>query len=155
MDYFALFIIYFLKRVLRNNFWKKKKPNKQTNAPRNKFIYLLTKPKISQETYSILLYIVRKLIGSLCKDDDDDGNKNGKKIGLDWQNTNIACASRFLYIPLPSLHDYDVKLPHFTFCREPVYKTTTSFFFFWTLIQSFKIDLQKNSPTSDELNEME
>ena len=53
----------------------------------------------------------------------------------------------FLYLSLPSLHDYDVKLPNFTFCREREHKTTTSFFFFWTLIQSFKIDLQKNSPT--------
>ena len=47
-----------------------------------------------------------------------DGNKDGKKaIGLDWQNNNFARASRFfLYISLPSLHDFDVKLPNFTFC---------------------------------------
>ena len=32
----------------------------------------------------------------LNRDDDGDGNENGKKaIGLDWQNNNFARASRF------------------------------------------------------------
>ena len=48
--------------------------------------------------------------------DDGDGNKNGKKaMGLDWHNNNLARRSRYLYISLPSLHDYDVKRPIFTF----------------------------------------
>ena len=57
-----------------------------------------------------------EIIQSLSNN-DGDGNKNGKKaIGLDWQNNNFARTSRFLYIALPSLHDYDVKLPIFMFC---------------------------------------
>ena len=46
--------------------------------------------------------------------------------------------SRFLYISLPSLHDYDydVKIPNFTFCGGREHKTTTFFFYSWTLIQS-------------------
>ena len=44
-----------------------------------------------------------------------DGNEIGyKAVGLDWQNNNFARASLFLYISLPSLHDYDVKMPNFT-----------------------------------------
>ena len=39
--------------------------------------------------------------------------------------------------------------------REREYKTTTFFFFFLTLIQSFRIQLQKKLRTFDELNEME
>ena len=40
-------------------------------------------------------------------DADGDGNEKVKKaIGLDWQNNNFAHASRFLFIFLPSLHDY-------------------------------------------------
>ena len=37
----------------------------------------------------------------------------------------------FLSISLPSLHDYDVKLPNFTFGggRDHKFKTTTPFFF--------------------------
>ena len=50
----------------------------------------------------------RVTIGSL-RNDHRDSNENGKK-----QNNNFARASRFLYISLPSLHDYDVKLPNFT-----------------------------------------
>ena len=45
--------------------------------------------------------------------DDGEGNENVKKaIGLDLQNNNFAGALRFfvhMYIPLPSLHDHDVK----------------------------------------------
>ena len=153
MDYFALFIIYFLKKVLRNNLWKKK-TNKQTpreinlsinetqNIARNLFYTTIHRSKVNRE----LMQRRRRW----------RQQERQKTIGLDWQNTNIAHASRLLYISLPSLHDYDVKLPnYFTFCREPEHQTTTSLFFFWTLIQSFKIDLQKNSATSDELNEME
>ena len=41
-----------------------------------------------------------------------DVSENGiKAIGLDsWQNSNFARISRFLYISLPSLHDYDLKM---------------------------------------------
>ena len=54
-------------------------------------------------------------IGSL-NNYEGDGNEDGKKaIGLDKQNNNFACASRFLYISLPSLYDYNVKVPNFTF----------------------------------------
>ena len=46
-------------------------------------------------------------------------------MGLDWQNNNFARASRFLFISYPSLHDYKVKVLHFTFCRGREHKTTT------------------------------
>jgi len=42
-----------------------------------------------------------------------------------------------------------VKVPNFTFCRGRKH-WTTSFFFSRTLIQSFRIQLQKILPTSDE-----
>ena len=70
------------------------------------------------------------MVGSL-RNDESDSNENGKKaIGLDKKNNNFARASRiFLYISLPSLHDYIVKLPNFTFCRGREQKKTTFFFF--------------------------
>ena len=43
---------------------------------------------------------------------------------------NFARASRFLYISLPSLHDYGVKVPNFTFCGEREHIKTMTFFFF-------------------------
>ena len=44
---------------------------------------------------------------------------------------------------------------NFTLCRGPEHKKTTSSFFLWILIQSFRIQLKENLPTFDELNEME
>ena len=97
--------------------------------------------------------------GNLSNDDDDDdgdfdgdgnGNEKGKEaIGSDWQNNNSARIT--LFCTLPSLHDYDEKIPNFTFCGGRELKTTTFFFFSWTSIQSFRIQLQT---TFDELNEM-
>ena len=57
-------------------------------------------------------------IGSL-NNYEGDGNEDGKKaIGLDKQNKKFARASRFLYLSLPSLYDYNVKVPNFTFSRQ-------------------------------------
>ena len=56
-----------------------------------------------------------------------------KAIGLDQQNNNSARDHAFLHISLPSLHDYNVQVPNFTFCRGQEHKTTTSFSFSWTL----------------------
>ena len=49
-------------------------------------------------------------IGSLSND-DGDGNENGKKaIGLISKTTTLHVHHAFLYISLPSLHDYNVKV---------------------------------------------
>ena len=56
---------------------------------------------------------IRPTIGSLSND-DADGNENGYP---------------FLYISLPSLPDYNVKMPEFMFCRGRGHKTTTFFSF--------------------------
>ena len=70
---------------------------------------------------------------SLDADSDDSREftqreRQKKAIGLEEQN-NFARASRFLYISLSPWHDYNVKLPHFTFCQKREQKTTTFFFF--------------------------
>ena len=73
--------------------------------------------------------------------------ENGKKaIGLIRKTVTLHVHHAFLYIFVPSLHGYDVKLPNFTFCGGRERKTTTLFFFSWTLIQSVRIQLQKKSP---------
>ena len=62
--------------------------------------------------------------------DDEDGNENGKKaIGLISKPTTFHVHHAFLYISLPSLPDYNVKVPEFTFCRGREHKTTTFFSF--------------------------
>ena len=54
-----------------------------------------------------------------------------KSNRLNRQNNNSARASRFLYISLPSLHDYDV-FSVFKFYGGLKHKTTIFFFFLWT-----------------------
>ena len=63
------------------------------------------------------------------------------------KTTTLHVHHAFLYISLPSLHDYDVKMPNFTFCGEREHKTTT--------LQYFRIQLQKKLAIFDEFNEME
>ena len=64
------------------------------------------------------------------RNDDGDVKENGKRvIGLDWQTTTLHVHHAFLYISLPSLHVYNVKVPDFTYCRGREHETTTFLFF--------------------------
>ena len=95
------------------------------------------------------------IFGSLS---NDDGNvsENGKKAtGLDWQNNNLQVHHTFLFIFLPSLHDYDVKMPIFTFCGRREYKKRLSFSFPELRFSLSEFNSRKNLPTFDELIEME
>ena len=77
-------------------------------------------------------YENEKIQGNL-RNDDGDGNENGKKAtGLDMtsKTTTLHVHHAFLYISLPSLHNYHVKRPKFTFCRGREQKTTTFRFLF-------------------------
>ena len=59
-------------------------------------------------------------LGSLSNDEGDGNKSVTKATGLDWQNNNCARATR-VFVPffsLPSLHDYDVKLPISRFLEE-------------------------------------
>ena len=65
------------------------------------------------------------------RSDDGDGSENVKKeIGLISKTTTLHVHHAFLYISLPSLHNYGVKMPNFTFYggRKQA-KTTFSFSF--------------------------
>ena len=61
---------------------------------------------------------------------DGYGDKKGKKaIGLFSKTITLHVHHAFLYISLPSLHDYDVKLTNFTFCGGREQNATTLFLF--------------------------
>ena len=62
--------------------------------------------------------------------DDGDVNENGiKAIGYIGKTTTLHAHHAFLYISLPSLHDYDVNMSNFRFCGGREHMTTTFFFF--------------------------
>ena len=58
-------------------------------------------------------------MGSSRSDDGDgDGNEDVKKaVGLITKTTILLVHHALLYISLPSLHDYDVKMPNFKLYR--------------------------------------
>ena len=58
-----------------------------------------------------------------------DGKQDVKKaIGLLRKTTTLHVHHAFLYISLPSLHDYDVKMPNCKFCGGRKQATTNLFF---------------------------
>ena len=66
--------------------------------------------------------------------EDGDGNENGKKKAIGYISklaTTLHVHHAFLYISLPSLLDYHVKMPNFTFCGGRGHKTTRDFLFFF------------------------
>ena len=63
-------------------------------------------------------------IGAL-RSDDGDGNEEVKKaIGLITKTTILHVHHAFFYISLPSLYDYDVKMPNLMFYKGSTQATT-------------------------------
>ena len=67
-------------------------------------------------------------LGSFSND-DSDGNEDVKKaMGLLRKTTTLHVHHDFLYISLPSLHDYEVKMPNCKFYGGRKQATTNLFF---------------------------
>ena len=74
---------------------------------------------------------VREMSVGSFSNNDGDGNENVKKaIGLLSKTTSLHVHHAFLYISLPLLHDYDVKMPSFTFYGGRKQATTNFSFSF-------------------------
>ena len=79
-------------------------------------------------------YSFWRVIGTL-RSDDGDGNGNATKvIGLISKTTILHVHHAFLYISLPSLHDYDVKMPNFALYRGSTQATAKFPLSFYTWI---------------------
>ena len=88
-----------------------------------------------------------KLWGSLNNGDGDTSEDVEKAIGLLPKTTSLHVHHAFLYISLPSLHDYDVKMPNCNFYAGRKQATTNLFFSLKTWVRSSRNQLQGNSPT--------
>ena len=64
------------------------------------------------------------LIGTLRSDDGDGNGNSTTAIDLITKTTILHVHHAFLYISLPSLYDYDVKMPNFTLYRGSTQATT-------------------------------
>ena len=80
--------------------------------------------------------------GSLSKHDSDNNENVKIAIGLDWQNNNLYGHHAFSHISMPSLHDYNVKVPNFRFYRGPVTQDNNFLF----LYLNFDTVLQNSTP---------
>ena len=70
-----------------------------------------------------------KTFGTL-RSDDGDGNENVEKtIRLITKTIILPVHQAFLYISLPSLHDYEVKKPNFTLYRGRTYTSDDEIFY--------------------------
>ena len=58
---------------------------------------------------------LKEVIGSFSNDDGDVNEDVKKAIGLLRKTTTLHVHHSFLYISLPSLHEYDVKMPNCKF----------------------------------------
>ena len=59
-----------------------------------------------------------EVLGSFSNDDGDANEDVKKTIGLLRKTTTLHVHHAFLYISLPSLHDYDVKMPNCKFTED-------------------------------------
>ena len=86
--------------------------------------------RFGTSTQARKLSICEMSVGSF-RNDDGDGNKNVKKaIDLLSKTTSLHVHHAFLYMSLPLLHDYDVKVPSFTFYGGRKQATTNFSFSF-------------------------
>ena len=85
---------------------------------------------IKLNPYCFLVAVTFVVAGSFSNDDGDgDGNQDVKKaVGLLRKTTTLHVHHAFLYISLPSLHDYDVKMPNYKFYGGRKQATTNLFF---------------------------
>ena len=70
------------------------------------------------------------MLGTLRSDDGDGNGTAPKAIGLISKTTILHVHHAFLYISLPSLHDYVVKMLNFTLYRGSTQATTKFPLFF-------------------------
>ena len=75
-----------------------------------------------------------------------------KAIGWIAKTPNLHVHQAFLYISLPLLHDYDVKIPNFTSYGGCKQATTKFSFSFWTWLWFLGIRFKESSLAFDKVN---
>ena len=78
-----------------------------------------------------------------------------KAIAWQGKTTTLQVHHAFLYISLPSLHNYHVKMYNFTFCEGRKQAMTKFSFSLWTWIWLIEVQLQRSSLAFDKVSELE
>ena len=88
---------------------------------------------------------MEETLGSFSND-NGDGNQDIKKaIGLLRKTTTLHVHHAFLYISLPSLHDYEMKMPNCKFMEDVNDKR------WWISFSLFKLDCGPQETNSREI----
>ena len=82
---------------------------------------------IKLNPYCFLVAVAVVVAGNFSNDDGDSNQAVKKAIGLLRKTTTLHVHNAFLYISLPSLHDYDVKMPNYKFYGGRRQATTNLF----------------------------
>ena len=94
-------------------------------------------------------------LGTLRCHDGDDNENVKKAIGWISKTTTLHVHLAFLYISLPSLCDYDGKMPNVTFYGGRKQATAKFSVSFWTWIWFLGIRLKKSLLAFHKVNEFE
>ena len=86
--------------------------------------------RFGTSTHARKLSVREMSVGSFSNDDGDSNENVKKATGLLSKTTSLHVHHAILYISLPLLHDYDVKMPSFTFYGGRKQATTKFFFSF-------------------------
>ena len=89
---------------------------------------MIGKPRIHFVSDVLPVVAVLASKGSFSNDDGDGSEDVKKAIGLLRKTTSLHLHHAFLYISLPSLHNYDVKMPNCKFYGGRKQATTNLFF---------------------------
>jgi len=92
------------------------------------------------------------LLGTLRWHDGEDNENVKQTMGWISKTTTLHVYHALLNISLPSLHDYDGKMPNFTFYGGREQATAKFSFSFWTWIRFLGIRLNKSSLAFDKVN---
>ena len=85
---------------------------------------MMTTTMILMVMTNVNVVVMMMIIGTLRSDNGDRKGNATKTIALISKTTILRVHHAFLYISLPSLHDYDVKMPNFTMYRGSTQATT-------------------------------
>ena len=95
------------------------------------YLFFFFYPTRGEVNFLFIFYVyLQGVFKTRCRRRQRERQKSNRFIK---QNNNFAGASCFLYMSLPSLHDYHVKMPSFTFYggrKQAKTKFSGIFFFF-------------------------
>ena len=93
----------------------------------------MTTSAVSLDLTKAFVTVSHAILGSLSNDDGAATRTANKTIDLLRKTTTLHVQHTFLYISLPSLHDYDVKMPNFLFFSFFPFSTPEKFANIWRI----------------------